>query len=68
MSNNRPTWAEVIGSMTSNDIKRIADEQGKSYDEVERTLNNIKKESERGKAYRDKVRAQMRSVKALIER
>lgn len=63
---NKPTWSEVISSMTSDDINRIAEEQGKSYDEVERVLLNIKKEADRGKAYRDKQRAAMKAVKALI--
>ncbi len=65
---SKVTWVEVINSMTSDDINRLAEEQGKSYDEVEKTLNQIKKESERGKAYRDKQRAQMRSLKALISK
>ena len=65
---SKTTWSEVIGSMKSDDIQRLADESGKSYFEVEKTLMNIKKESERGKAYRDKLRAQMREVKALIAR
>ncbi len=66
MSNNRVTWVDVIQSMSSDDIKRIAEEQGKSYSEVEKTLNAIVKESQRGKAYRDKARQQMREIKSAI--
>lgn len=63
---SKTTWAEIIGSLKSDEIQAAADEAGVSYFEMERSLNNILKENERAKAYREKQQAAKKLAKQAL--